>query len=161
MKTYTPEQLALAATYEQDRALATLARKVATATFEAEAKGTMGLGEWKALLLSGGCPDLIEAELKARSQAEQQEQARARAVQNLALPTGYTSSLEGALVYIQGPFSDALNLTLKALGGHWVTSKKAWGVPIAQGERLAEVIREWAASQSTKPAKSKPLHRKA
>lgn len=161
MRTYTTAQLALAATYEQDRALATLARKVATATFEAEAKGTMGLGEWKALLLAGGCPDLIKAELKARMQAEQVEQARARAVQTLPLPAGYTSSLEGALVYIQGPFSDALNLSLKALGGHWVTPKKAWGVPIAQGERLAEAIREWAASPGAKPTKAKPMHRKA
>jgi hypothetical protein len=160
MQHYTTAQLALAATYEQDRALATLARKVATATFEAEAKGTMGLGEWKALLLSGGCPDLIEAELKARNQAEQQEQARARAVQNLALPAGYRSSLEGPLVFIHGPFSDALNLKLKALGGHWVTPKKAWGVPIAQGERLAETIREWAASTVTKPGQPKPRAKK-
>lgn len=161
MRTYTPAQLALAATYEQDRALATLARKVATATFEAEAKGTMSLGEWKALLLSGGCPDLIEAELEARRQAEEQEKARARAVQCLALPPGYASSLEGALVFIHGPFSDALNLRLKGLGGHWVTPKKAWGVPIAQGERLAEAIREWAASPSVKAAKPKPQNRKA
>ena len=161
MKSYTTAQLSQAATYEQDRALATLTRKVATATFEAEAKGAMGLGEWKALLLAGGRPQLVDAELRARAQAELQERARAKVVQNLPLPPGYTSSLEGALVFIQGPFDDLFNGKAKGVGGHWVSPKKAWGIPIAQGERLAELVLEWKAALAAKPAPKAPSHRKA
>lgn len=160
MRTYTTAQLSLASTYEQDRALATLARKVATSTFEAEAKGTMGLGEWKALILSGGCPDLIEAELDARRQAEEQERARALAVQSLELPPGYTTSLEGVLVFIHGPYKDVLNDRIKLLGGHWHSPRKAWGVPIAKGEQLAASVQEWKALLSAKPAVRPPLKRK-
>ena len=151
MKHYTTAQLSLASTYEQDRALATLARKVATNTYDAEAKGTMALGEWKKLLLSGGCPDLIAAELNARRVAEEQEKARALALQSLLLPRGYSCSLEGTLVFIQGPFHDLLNAEIKSLGGHWHGQRKAWGIPISQGQRLAAAVPGWGALLKATP----------
>lgn len=143
MPTYTHAQLSLAATYERDRALATLARKVAAETFDALGKGTLSLGEWKRLLLSGGRPDLLEAELRTRSEAEEREKARAGALQSLRLPTGYSLHFEGSLVFLQGPFQEAWNLQLRPLGGHWHGTRKAWGIPMAQGEELATLVRSW------------------
>jgi hypothetical protein len=143
MNTYTSAQLSLAATYERDRALATLARKVAAETFDSQGKGAMGLGEWKRLLLAGGRPDLIAAELRARSEAEEREKARAIALQALHLPSGYSLQFEGSLVFLQGPFQEAWNVQLKPLGGHWHGARKAWGIPMSRGEDLAALVKTW------------------
>jgi hypothetical protein len=76
---YTQEELSNPAVYQQDPDLATLARRLADASYEREGRGQMGMGEYKRLFLSGQRAEQVYAALLEQEAAQQRSEAARKA----------------------------------------------------------------------------------
>lgn len=161
---YTIEDLSDPKTYEQDPALAKVARDIATDNYEALGRAKMRRGDFRLSVLSGHYPELVFDALQKKSaanaaQAEREQQQKlhlesaAKAVAHLVLPRGYTLSviysnvLLADAVVISGAWEKSLGEAIKRLGGYWdgtdYENLKAFVVPLANASKIEGVFARW------------------
>lgn len=145
MRLYTIEQLRDPATYSADAELATLARKIARATWE---PGSGTRGDWTAAHLAGSHAEAILPSVEAAAKAKQKAD---KAVQAIRLPAGWKHVVEGQFILLEGPLVPSLPARFRRLGGEWDSDRRLWRVPASKAASLRRVI-ENATGYSTSDA---------
>lgn len=146
MKEQTPDPRGLdkPETYDNNPELATLARRLADAEFARRPTGSISRGDLKREFLSGQHAAEVGAALDAKA-AEQAEQA-AKATKaktdaaSIVAPPGYSVTVDGDIITVNGPFEQGLHDAIKRAGGHWNGAGRNWKLPTAKGSTLKRIM---------------------
>lgn len=142
MQRYTIVELSDAATYAADPELATLARRVASAS-----PLDLPTGERKRLALVGGMAEAVYAAVLAHH-TEADEAARVReehsqTAHGLSLPPGWSLNIAGEIIELTGPRDETMQASLTR-HGKWMAKANRWEVPLAKAATLARSLQRQA-----------------
>jgi len=158
-----PRGLDLAETYAADPALATRARRIATALYDEVGRPrNISRGDFKREFLEGKHADLVAADIDAEDAKAVTAKARVEKAKqdagDLSAPNGYTLRTTNTEIHLSGPFDDDLHARIKRAGGRWDGvyggNTKSWIVPIEKGSALKRIFAKWSPDEAAMQARA-------
>lgn len=144
---YSLEELSDPATYQDDPALAKIARDIGVSRFNDLFASTMGRGDAKRAMTSGQYPQLVADEIEkiiSKQEAEFKENQKG-IISALALSiNGYSIEPSATEIIIRGKFDEDLHSRIKRIGywdGATYANRKVWVIPASKGGSLKTIFK--------------------